>query len=60
MEEHNPNLTASEYHVWLITTLSQLPPGPYRTSLERAFDDFTTEIAYLERCYSLPNHDLSN
>lgn len=53
MEKNNPNLTAEDYGIWMITTMATLPEGPEYEHLQMAFHAFNKQISYLERCYRL-------
>ena len=51
--EMNPNLTAEDYGIWMITTMASMPEGPKYDELQEAFQAFTKQISFLERCYQL-------
>ena len=54
MSDHN--LTAQEYTVWLIQTMTQLDDGPEFNELQVQFNSLMSQLDHLRACYELPSH----
>lgn len=50
-------LTAAEYSVWLIQTMTSTPDGPEFRHLKEAFDEITDQLQHLNNCYRLPPYE---
>ncbi len=53
----DPNLTAEEYTVWLIHTMTQLDDGPQFSQLQKQFNQLMEQLDHLKACYELPPYE---
>ena len=53
MHKHDPRMTADEYGMWLVGTISNLPAGNERDLWCEHFANFRAELDHLELCFEL-------
>ena len=53
----NGNLTAQEYIVWCVHTMSALDDGPQFDELQEQFNKIVEQLDHLRNCYELPSHE---
>ena len=51
------NLTAQEYTVWLVQSMTQLDDGPEFNELQEQFNKFMEQLDHLRNCYDLPSYE---
>lgn len=51
------NLTAQEYTVWLIQSMTQLDDGPEFNELQEQFNKLMEQLDHLRSCYDLPPYE---
>ena len=53
MHKHDPRITVDDYGMWLVTSISRLPPGNERDMWCEHYAYFGSQIDHLEDCYAL-------
>ncbi len=51
------NITAQEYIVWCVHTMTQLDDGPEFNELQEHFNHICQQLDHLQICYNLPSYE---
>lgn len=51
------NITAQEYIVWCVTTLTTLDDGPDFDHIQHQFKAIVEQLDHLQSCYDLPPYE---
>ncbi len=51
------NVTAQEYIVWCVHTMSALDDGPEFDHLQEQFNNIVEQLDHLRNCYNLPSYE---
>ena len=51
------NLTAQEYVVWIVHTMSALDDGPQFNELQEQFNKIVGQLDHLRNCYQLDSYE---